>query len=144
MTVCKSSAENDCSHERNKSRHCSHELYQSTPPTPHSTIMHVRGNSDFEAVLFQNANGEPYSSASLTKQLQRLLQRLTRRRVSISMLRSSFLTWAYSQRYVTALLHSALKSQPNRASVAKVVNINLLLTKSTHGVDSNALNVSLR
>ena len=79
MTVCKPSAENGCNHERNKSRQCSHELFQSTPPTPHSTIMHVHANSDFEALLFQNANGEAYSSASFTKQLQQLFERLTGR-----------------------------------------------------------------
>ena len=57
-------------------------------------------NSDLEAVFFQNANGHPYSSASFTKRLQRLFERLTGRRVATTMLRSSFVTWAYEQRYV--------------------------------------------
>jgi len=54
--------------------------------------------SDIRSVSFQNVHGEPYSGPSFTKRLQRLFDRLTGRQVSINVLRSSFLTWAYSQR----------------------------------------------
>ena len=120
LSVCKPSVEKDCNHERNKSRHCSHVLFHSTPPTPHSTIMRVRANSDFEALSFQNANGEPYSSASFTKRLQRLFERLTGRRVSISVLRSSFLTWAYSVRdcVTTPKSSTSIFSLQNRHTVS--------------------------
>lgn len=50
------------------------------------------------ALSFQNANGQPYSGSSFSKHLKNLMIRLTGREVSINTLRSSFLTWAYSQR----------------------------------------------
>ena len=50
------------------------------------------------ALSFQNANGQPYSGSSFSKHMKNLMIRLTGREVSINTLRSSFLTWAYSQR----------------------------------------------
>lgn len=60
--------------------------------------------------LFQNANGQPFSSSAFSRHMKGLLMRLTGRAVSINGLRSAFLTWAYSQRWVHfPLLRSLLQ-----------------------------------
>ena len=50
--------------------------------------------------LFQNASGQPFTSSAFSRHMQGLLRRLTGREVSINGLRSSFVTWAYNQRWV--------------------------------------------
>ncbi|CAH3192993.1 unnamed protein product, partial [Porites evermanni] len=101
--------------------------------------------------LFVNANGQPYSGSSFSKHMKNLMIRLTGREVSINTLRSSFLTWAYSQSECTdsmkdslaaALRHSREQAQSTydqrTASEKKAAAVRLAREKAEEGADPEA------
>ncbi|CAH3168253.1 unnamed protein product, partial [Porites evermanni] len=104
-----------------------------------------------DTVPIQNANGQPYSGSSFSKHMKNLMIRLTGREVSINTLRSSFLTWAYSQSECTdsmkdslaaALRHSREQAQSTydrrTASEKKAAALRLAREKAEEGADPEA------
>lgn len=61
--------------------------------TPDTTKTH-------SSYLFLNARGQPFSAPAFSKHIQGIFYKLTGTGIGINVLRSSFITWAYSSRWV--------------------------------------------
>ncbi|KAK3727517.1 hypothetical protein QZH41_001175 [Actinostola sp. cb2023] len=63
-----------------------------------------------DEVSIENASGKPFSASTFTKHLKQLFFRLTGTQISINALRSSFITYAYSQTQCSDSLKESIAS----------------------------------